>query len=292
MDRRPATTPRTEQAAISDLTLTAGAPLAPPPQPRRWRPWYGAAAALLHVLVIAALLYSYRRQPPQQEALNNTGVSVVFQPGASTPETPRQAQIPTPAASPPPPPPTPAPNQPQPEVNLNLPEMALAPLPQPAPQPRPQTEARRAPTRAAPARHYMVMNNMSFGAPAPPTQEPSKNLDLSLPESDAQAVNTPELQIQGQVGADWEAGFNKWVYAHLYYPDAAAEQGQQGTVTVEFTAHRDGSVTGLHMTDSSGSPFLDQAWEGIFGQNQLPPFPPGGSDTLHITATVHYYIDH
>ncbi len=274
------------------LTAAAGDHLVPPVKTRRWRPWHWAAAALLHIAVIALLLHAYRR-PPQQEALSQTGISVVYQPGAQSNITPRQAPIPAPAEAPPPAaPPPPQTAQTQPEVNLNLPETALAPLPEPIPQPQPQTPpVPRARTRPAPPHQYMVMNNLSFGHPSPPARFANKDLNLSLPQSDAQAVNTPELQIEGQAGADWEAGFNKWVYAHLYYPDAAAEQNQEGTVTVEFTAHRDGSVTGLHMTDSSGSPFLDQAWLGIFAENQLPPFPPGGSDTLHIKATVHYYIE-
>jgi len=277
------------------IIVSAGEKLVPLPKTRGWRPWAWVAAALLHLLAIALLLYAYRHRPAQ-EALNQTGVSVVFTPGATQTETPRQAPVPVPAQAPPPaaaPPPQTA-AQAQPEVNLNLPETALAPLPEPAPQPLPQqAEPTRHPVaRPHPTQHYLVLNNPSFGAPSTPVPFASKNLNLSLPQADAQAVNTPELQIQGQVGANWQAGFDKWVYAHLYYPDAAAEQGQQGTVTVSFTAHRDGSVTGLHMLGSSGSPFLDQAWLGIFAQNQLPPFPPGGSDTLKITATVHYYIDH
>lgn len=135
------------------------------------------------------------------------------------------------------------------------------------------------------------MNNMSLGR-GPTSLSPTgqRGLDMSLPQSDAQAVMAPQVTIQGQYGADWGAAFNKWVYAHLYYPDAAAAQGQQGYVTVTFTAHRDGSVTGLHLVSGSGSNFLDLAWQGIFLQNQLPKFPPGGSDTVQITATVHYEL--
>jgi TonB family protein len=138
------------------------------------------------------------------------------------------------------------------------------------------------------------MNNMNYGnssSPAPTIPNAQQGMDLSLPQTDAQAVEAPDFSVKGNVGSDWQAGFNKWVYAHLYYPDAAARQGQQGDVTVEFTAHRDGSVTGLHLISGSGSNFLDLAWEGIFAQNQLPPFPPGGDDTVDITATVHYIIE-
>ncbi len=286
----------------SDHALAAGEPLAgPPPPSRRW-PYYWLAALLLHILVIGALLLLLRREPAPMEAQSPPGVAVVFQNGG----TPQPSQAPpapyrgpsmpaqsAAAAAPPPP----AAASAAPEVNLNLPSTPFAALPQPAPQPQPQPQPK---AQAAPAReatrssrtapHYLAMNNMSFGNPEPPMPNAKSALNLSLPQSSAPPANTPEITIRGQVGPDWEAGFDKWVYAHLYYPDAAAEQGQQGTVTVNFTAHRDGSVTGLHEVASSGSPFLDQAWLGIFAQNQLPKFPPGGSDTLNITATVHYMI--
>jgi protein TonB len=62
-------------------------------------------------------------------------------------------------------------------------------------------------------------------------------------------------------------------------------------VTVEFIVDRYGNVTGLRMLSGSGSPFLDQAWFGLFANNTLPPFPPGTkSDTLDITYTIHFEL--
>jgi protein TonB len=288
--------------------LTASEPLAAPPPPRRWRPWAVLAAVLAHLLAIALLIFLARYQRPQMEALSPNGVSVVFQNGAQASQAPRQAAVPTPQQAPAPPPPPAPPTAPQtaqtapPEVNLAIPQNLLAPESMPQPQTTPQpalqsqahASAHPAPhpsTRTRQTQKYIVMNGMSFGSSsAPPVPFSQRDLNLSLPQSDADAVTAPQVSIQGNVGKNWGAAFNKWVYAHLYYPDSAAEQGQQGDVTVQFTAHRDGSVTGLRMTSSSGSPFLDQAWTGIFGQNQLPPFPPGGSDTLNITATVHYEL--
>ncbi len=246
----------------------------------------------MHALVIALFFIGFKPKP-QPEALEPNGISVVYNTGSTATQAPRQAPIPTPAETPPPPaPPAAQTAQNQPEVNLNMPETPLATMPQLTPQPMPQTPpAPRQPPR--PPQRYTVMNNMNYGnssSPAPTIPHAQQGMDLSLPQTDAQAVTAPDFSIKGNVGSDWQAGFNKWVYAHLYYPDSAAEQGQQGYVTVTFTAHRDGSVTGLHMTSSSGSPFLDQAWEGIFAHNQLPPFPPGGDNTVDITATVHYEI--
>ncbi len=104
-------------------------------------------------------------------------------------------------------------------------------------------------------------------------------------------METPEISVQGEIGSDWMSGFNKWVNAHIYYPNAAIEQGQEGSSTIEFTVHRDGHVTDVHLLSSAGSPFLDQAWLGIFLQNNVPPFPPGTkADTLKITAALEYQL--
>ncbi len=295
MARPPASTPRSTDATISEATLTAGARLTPPPKPRSWRPYAWAAALLLHAAVIA-LFFIVVKAPKPPEAQSPPGVSVVFDNGGTTqttaPAAPRTgpttlAQAPTPSA--PPPPAQVA--QDQPEVNLNLPNTPLAALPQPTPQPHPQAKPTHRPTPThRPAPKYLVMNNMSFNHPTPPT--PFKNgMNLDLPQSDAQAATAPEVSIKGDVGADWNAELDQWVDEHKYYPDSAAEQGQQGSVEIRFTVDRNGNVTGLHLVSSSGSPFLDQAWLGLFAENQLPPFPPGTkANTADIDATMHFEL--
>jgi protein TonB len=318
MARRPATPPRlvitplTDPAVIVTLDFSASERLAAPP-PRRWHPWTirvaWAAAVLLHLALIALLLLLARHRPAQEQArVSPPGVSVVFENGGAqqtaAPPAPRPgptSAATVPAPPPPPPPPPPQQAETQPEVNLNMPSAPFAtmqnapepmPMPQPPQPPRPLPRPH-TPTRTPPQR-YLVMNDMSFGKPAPPTPpipHAHQALSLNLPQSDAQAVNAPEVTIKGHIGADWEAELSRWVNDHKYYPEAAAEQGQQGYVRIEFIVDRSGHVTGLRLLGSSGSPFLDQAWLGLFAQNQLPPFPPG-TKANHITvdATMHFEL--
>jgi protein TonB len=258
--------------------------------PWRRKPWAWAAAIALHVAVLLFVLLFVRAKPPLEQE-TPPGVAVVFDNGgaAQTAAPPAQRHGPSsvaqmPRAAPPPPPP-PAQAQSEPEVNLNTPELPPAPRVVQAP-PRP---------RAAPAPHdYVMMDGMSYGNPAPPAPPQPRAqtaMNMSLPESDAEAVNAPELTIKGNIGADWQAELTAWVNAHKYYPQAALEQGQQGSVRIEFTVDRAGNVTGLHLLGGSGSVFLDQAWLGLFEDNQLPPFPPGTkSDKVTIDATMHYEL--
>lgn len=246
---------------------------------------------LLHVLALAVVLF-VRMRPPVQAAQSPPGISVVFDnggsPEATAPPAPRQGP-PQQAEAPPPAPPPPPPPQAQAEVNLNVPQSPLAALPQPP-------KARPAPVQPphAPARRYMVMNDMSYGsgtATATPAPTHGKALNLALPQNDAQAVTGSDFAVRGNAGADWDAALTKWVNEHAYYPQAAAEQGQQGTAEVEFTVDRQGHVTGLRLLRSADSPFLDQAWELLFSENTLPPFPPDAKDD-HVTVdyTVHYQL--
>jgi protein TonB len=287
--RRLATTSLTEPGALPALARERFLPR----PPDHWRPWFWLAAFLLHVVAIAALLY-FLRAPRLQEAFEPTGMSVVvFDSGATQAQSPRQAPIPTPSQAPPPAPPPAAPAQAEPEVNLNLPMAENAPMPESLPQPSPPAPPQpHHITSHQHTQHYVVMNNMSLSAPpAPPSQFANKALNLNIGGADELPANTPLITIQGHIGTDWQAGFNKWVNDHIYYPDAAAEQGQQGAATIEFTVHRDGHVTGVHLLKSAGSPFLDQAWLGIFLQNNVPPFPPDEtSNTIKITATLNYVL--
>lgn len=263
---------------------------APTRKPGR-HPWAWSAALLLHVLALTAALY-VREKPLPQEQEAPASVSITFDNGGQQQTTappapnhgpPALAQAQT--APPPPPPPA----QEQPEVNLDVPPNLLATLP--PPPPKPHAVAR--PHQAPPQHYVMMLNGMSYGstsplAPAPPARQA---MNLQLPQSDAQAVMGPELSVKGDVGSDWMSTLSAWVNKHGFYPEQAAEQGQQGTAEVIFNVDRNGHVTGLHLVTSAGSVFLDQAWEDLFRDNQLPPFPPDAKDD-HATVdyTVHYEL--
>jgi len=275
--------------------LAARERLAPPERKWRWKWWAWAAAVLLHAAALVAFFLIARQKPPEAAAQSPPGVSVVFQNGgaAQTAAPPAPLRGPsTPAQAPPPPAPPPQTAQAQPEVNLNMPDMPFAtvqsaPAPPAPPVPKPQPR----PVRRPAPQHYVVMNGMSYGNPAPPMPNAQRAMNLSLPMSDAQAVNAPELTIKGDIGADWDAELNKWVNDHKYYPQAALEQNQQGNVQIEFTVDRAGNVTGLHLLNGSGSPFLDGAWLGLFADNTLPAFPPGTkADHVTVDATMHFEL--
>ena len=250
-----------------------------------------------------ALIGLKPRPAPEQSA--QTPVSIVVEnsgaKAVTAPPEPRQGPPvlteaqPTPATAPP----APAPQPQQPEMSLQIPpdlfsEYNLPPAPL---QQREHPQNRRALRPQRPAhQQYQVMNNMSYGNAASGTAAPPRprafprGLNLQLSRSDLNALNRPDISVQGNIGSDWMDEFNKWVNERIYYPQAAAEQGQQGTSVISFTVHRDGSVTDLKLVSSAGSTFLDQAWLNIFKEN-VPPFPPNSkSSTIKITASLEYEL--
>lgn len=288
--------------------LVAGEHLTPPPEEPRRNPWAWGAALLLHVVVIAAVLF-VRVKPPREELQSPPGVSVVFENGGTAaqsaappkaqPGPPQQAEAPPP---PPPPPQQQAQQAPAPsatEEEVQVPNVPLSALPNPPPVPAPHPRAAHPHTSRpshAPQQKYVFLNGMNYGnvSPvAPPAPKAPAGMNFSLPTSDAQAATSSDFSVKGDAGADWDAALTKWVQEHAYYPQAAAEQGQEGTATVEFTVDKNGHVTGLRLLASSGSTFLDQAWELLFNDNTLPSFPANAKDN-HVTVryTVHYILIH
>ncbi|HWA81655.1 MAG TPA: TonB family protein [Acetobacteraceae bacterium] len=172
-----------------------------------------------------------------------------------------------------------------------------APLPVPptpprhVPPPPPQPAVARP---AAPAQRYLVLNNMSYGTPATtdaPAPQSSGRLNLALNQSLLNASLSRDFNIQGNIGPDWRAELTQWVNARKYYPEQALELGQQGSVMIRLVIARDGSVRDVQLLQSSGSPFLDSAWLGLFEGARLPPFPPGTpSNQITLEATMHYIL--
>lgn len=272
-------------------------------QPRQLIPL--PVSILLHAAVIAFLILAIRRSllhaPPAQP-----GIAVVFQSSgltkSGTKNAAPKAEIHAPRAiaanSAPAPSPPPAAASAPPEVRLSAPAQSQ-PIPDlshlPAPQPHPHAAPQHNAPRHVPAPHYMVMNGMSFGtgahAPSPPSRTNGR-LSLQLSQSDL-LNNGPEITFKGKAGPDWESEFVKWVNEHKYYPLGAAENDQQGNVTIAMTVLPDGSVTDLHLVKSSGAPLLDMGWLGLFRGVRVPPFPPNTkAKSEHIVGTMHYILIH
>ncbi|HQU24213.1 MAG TPA: energy transducer TonB [Acidiphilium sp.] len=263
---------------------------------------------LLHGLILAVLIFAAHRvlKPPPVQP----GIAVVFEGSGLTKTAPKTAAPRAALYGPPqraansappaaPPPAAAAPKEPHvslasPKPVPNIPR-ALDHLPIPMPHAAPQNPAHRTIVRNA-APPFRIMNGMSFGhsaaAPSPFHRVPG-HLAMQLSQSYLNR-QSPDITFQGKAGPDWESAFNKWVNDHKYYPQSAAENNEQGSVTIAMTVLPDGSVRDLRLLRSAGAPLLDMAWLGLFqGGVHVPPFPPGSpAKQERIVATMRFVLIH
>ena len=291
----------------------------------RLRPWVvGSLAAHLFALFVIIFVHvvSPPVVPPEEPSFgmvfepSNTGTKGAPHPSqyTSTPQGEKSPEMhPTPQSQPPPsPPPAPAPSPPQEQAEVNLipPEYQQAPPPPPpqeqaesVPQEQRQKQARqqsrRQPSpRQSPSRNNPFANPMlySFAPQARQSQSggfrSSRSLDLSAgPVVSGGRLQDAVAHVIGPGGrGDYMEALSEFVELHKYYPPSSARNGEEGESVIRVTIERDGTVKDMRLLSSSGSSMLDSAWEAVFRDNKLPPFPddlPGNQQTFTLSLNYH-----
>ncbi len=189
---------------------------------------------------------------------------------------------------------TPAPPSPQalvPELPPLVPPPPLLPAP-PPPRPRQQAQQRLAPGAFPPP------IDLNFGpaasrAPAPRVAGSSRAIDFSL-GAPKPGPNKSEAFFDiraANIGADWAQGLAAYWRRHRYYPQQAAQNGEDGTVQIEIVVNRLGRVESVEIQRRSGSPWLDMAAVGTWRNAQLAPLPAENTDrTITIPLTINYLL--
>lgn len=232
-----------------------------PPQERSALPVSFAAALLLEGLCVLAIVGWLTQRPTRQEASAPTmQISLVAAPPAA-PDAP--ADPPPMVAETPPVPEEPQVTPPPPEVPP--PPAEIAP-PEPTPVP-PKTEA--AAVRPKPAKPPQQVNKKP--APRPAQQQAAAS---AAPSAGAMS------SFQGQM--------RRAVESALIYPASARASGQHGRARVTFD-FLDGRVSAVSLSQSSGSPVLDQAALATVRSARYPSPPPELSHrTLHLSIFVEF----
>ncbi len=82
-----------------------------------------------------------------------------------------------------------------------------------------------------------------------------------------------------------------WIRHHMYYPEDAARDGEEGPSSVHVVIDREGRVRSVRLTNQSGSYRLDASTTGMFHGAQLPPVPPGiPGDHFDLDVTINYIL--
>jgi protein TonB len=176
--------------------------------------------------------------PPQEIAQPEPAVAATEPPPTPVPET-----LPPDQTAPAPPPPQ--------KPVVKQPPKTVVHRPQPraivSPTPTPLAEARSA---ASASSQYSTMQ--SAAAAAMPATVPGPDLT-----------------------ANYSAMISAWLEAHKRYPESARERGEEGGVKLRFRLDRFGRVLDYRLLESTGYADLDGGIDQMMRGAQLPPFPPG-----------------
>ncbi len=238
-------------------------------------------------------------QPPQPEAAPTPPA-----PAPPTPPPPQAAPTPAPATPAVPPPPAPQAQKQPPTVMLDpseegelpmvpqfvmpQPPPPLPPLPTPAkPPPRPRSLAQSVPRSSS---GFPMPQNWSL-ATGPASLLSQRGTDMASAPRGSKSDSEYKHVAGADPGEDWEAELHRWASDHAYYPEAAAENGEEGVAVIQATINRYGKVVNVELVERSGSAFLDSAWLGEWRNATVPHFPPGTpEDTTTIDYTIHYIL--
>lgn len=214
--------------------------------------------------------------------------------------------------------PTPAVPTPEAPSAPPVPEASSSELPQPNTMQSPPTPA------TAPAGHSTVAHSHAHHSASRHSQASSNNpfanpMDLSFGQSPAPVRNhrgrrggsggpidmsLGPLVTNGQVNApymtrnsvrgvseDYGNEIDHWIRSHMYYPEEAIKNGDEGPSSVHVVLDRNGRVKSVRMTGQSGSYALDAATTGMFQNAKLPPVPPDmKGDHFDIDLTINYIL--
>ena len=225
-------------------------------------------------------------------------------PAEPAPQQP-EATLPIPAPPPPSlptvrleqPEPLPATRTPQdlvPAFNPPAPPPPLPPLATPVPpRPRPAPSVPRQALGTLGAPMDLNFGQAASRAPAPRGSAGSRAIDFSLGTPKA-GPNRSEAFFDARaanVGADWAQGLAEYWRRHRYYPQQAAENGEDGTVQVTLVVNRLGRVQSVEVKTRSGSPWLDMAAVSVWRNAQLAPLPAENPNpTITIPLTINYIL--
>ncbi len=230
----------------------------------------------------------------------------------SPPPTP--APLPTPAPAPPlptppvppaePAPPVPAPAAPQAPPAIRLDEAEAIPLPPPVPIPEapplPPPPAPAAIRRPAPnpfAGTITLAGPLAFrsapGRPAPRGGAPTRGINLALGRApDSAAFTGPYAAVHtANAKADWGSLFKAWFQRHMYYPQDAANRGEDGASTVLMTVSATGHIDDVAIIETSGSPRLDAALLSMLRGQTVPAPLPGMPTPFTDTVRLYYILE-
>jgi len=222
---------------------------------------------------------------PSAVSQTNPAPTSVPQPAVEPQATPEATPQPQPKAEPVPGPRPKAEPGPRPKPKPK-PKPKLEPAPTPKPTSKPQAQPRPEPKPPATVKPRSPLATHPSGTSAAATSvRPAVTESGASPASSkGETSGVPGRgsgaapQDSEEVKADRKAflrGLRQAISRYQFFPEEAARRRETGTALVGFVLESDGSITGIHLQRSSGSPLLDEtARETLRRLGHYKPIPP------------------
>ncbi|MEJ8676450.1 energy transducer TonB [Chromobacterium amazonense] len=161
----------------------------------------------------------------------------------------------------------------------DTPKPAASPAPPPQQQTAPLTPITRATPNAAQLASTPPSATVSTGSLLAQVGALSRSGDNAAADNDQESGQPGDNLGEAARGYSWARYQADWRLkveriGNLNYPDEARRLGLHGAVTLEVTIAADGSLHGMRVSRSSGTPVLDQAAQRIVElASPFAPFP-------------------
>ncbi|HEY1432826.1 MAG TPA: TonB family protein [Stellaceae bacterium] len=260
---------------------------------------------LLALLLLFAAETRLRPEPPMKSGIEvDLGQSLSEAQTVLAPDSASQSPAPSPTATLLPE----ATAEPEPAV------ATIEPPPVPAPEipisppvqtePAPASELAQSEPAPLPPRKPVTKQPAKPIARRPPPQAPV-SVPMPAPTQLAQAPSTavsasqtPALQPAAaparpvpDFAANYRGMISAWFEAHKHYPDAARQQGEEGSVGLRFRVDRFGRVLDYALLTRTGYSDLDAVIDQMMRGAQLPPFPAGMMESqIEVSLTIRFSL--
>jgi len=163
---------------------------------------------------------------------------------------------------------------------------SMAPTPPPKPKPQPKPQAKAPDLNAIPLKGRAAKERPQPYSAQNKFREKQKDLPNQVYNNSGQALSNPMYAVKGggQLGVGENSPFGTqfgW-YAERIMDQVGQHWNQAGldprshAASVMFTIRRDGSVTGVRLSQSSGNMGMDlSAQRAVMDASPFPPLPPG-----------------
>jgi TonB family protein len=252
--------------------------------------------ALLHLVLIAALLWFVYREPEKEPEeviwLDQASMAAVFEELQNRPE---PEPTPTPA-------PTPKPTKQEKEPPSEIPLATPTPKPTPTPTPKPTATPTPKPTATPTPRPTATPAPKPSPAATPKPEPEIRAAEPVSPSTAGSTAATSPSSTQGTASAASQGDPSRFAwyhelihdrfYAQWNQPTSLFESGVRFVTSVRIRIERDGRISEFTLMKPSGNVVMDESVRAVGNRvKKIDPLPDGLGGSGAYTIVINFELD-